>query len=646
MRLFSGAGRWAVVAFLSGSSYFYAAAQDCPSNIDFESGTFDGWTCYTGTAGHNGSQNLLSIFPSGGPVPGRHTIFPAFPSAGLDPYGGFPINCPNGSGYSVRLGNDQAGTQAEGISYEFTIPANQDIYSLIYHYAVVFQDPNHEIYEQPRMEIEILNVTDNKIIFCSSFTFIPFGTILPGFFESPNPGSNTPVWCKDWTAVSINLNNHAGKTIRLFFKTGDCTFRRHFGYAYIDVNTECNSEFVGAAYCPDDTIVNITAPYGYQSYTWFDRNFSQEIGRNQTISFKPVPAPGTTYAVEVIPYFGYGCTDTLYARMADDLKVTSNAGKDVLSCNGEPVQIGVNSIPGLSYSWSPPAGLSNTHIANPVSAPQATTPYILTTRSNGGGCADTDTIVVTASIIDNSIELSGKANYCIDSGDSAVLRVKPTQTIQWHRDNTAISGAIQPYYQATQSGSYHATLVNSDGCESTTEVQPIIIDEPRPGINYPIEYAVLDLPLELETRQFGVTATWAPSTWLDNPDSYTPIFDGMTDQLYTIEITTAGGCVTVDTQLVKTVKQVEVHVPTAFTPNNDGLNDFLRPILFGIKEVRYFKIFNRWGQLIFETKNERPGWNGTLNGIKVPAQVVVWIMEGIGVDNKTHIRKGTSTLIR
>ena len=90
---------------------------------------------------------------------------------------------------------------------------------------------------------------------CSSFAFIPLGSGLPGFFESPITISTAPIWCKDWTAVSVNLDGLAGKKIRLFFKTADCTFRRHFGYAYIDVNSECNSEFVGATYCPDDTAV-------------------------------------------------------------------------------------------------------------------------------------------------------------------------------------------------------------------------------------------------------------------------------------------------------------------------------------------------------------------------------------------------------
>jgi gliding motility-associated-like protein len=636
--------RYLFTALLFCLSFTSGYSQVCPTNIDFETGTFNGWTCYTGGVVAASGQNVISLF-AGGPVPDRHTMISSG-SAGKDYYGGFPTNCPNGSGYSVRLGNDQAGTQAEGIAYEFTIPAGRNVYSLIYHYAVVFQDPNHQEFEQPRLELEIKNVTDDKVIDCSSFTFIPYGSLLPGFFESPNPDGGTPVWCKDWTAVSINLNGHAGKTIRLFFKTADCTFRRHFGYAYIDVNSECSGEFVGATYCPDDTAINVIAPYGYSAYTWYNNSFTQVLGSSQTLTLNPPPPVGTNIAVKVDPYHGYGCLDTFYAKLIDTLTVRSNAGKNSFSCNHAPVQLGANPKPGLVYRWTPSTGLTNPNIANPLASPAITTTYILTTSNSGGGCVDTDTVLVEASAIDSTMQLLGSAAYCIDSDDSAVLRVPFTDSIQWYRDGIPIRSANRTSYRVSQTGIYYAMLFNNSGCGMTTAKQKVIIEKPQPPVNYPTQYAVIDLPLDLKARQFGETALWSPGINLNNRTSYTPVFKGSKEQLYTITIVTSGGCVTVDTQLVRTVKYIDVIVPNAFTPNNDGRNDYLRPILMGITKIRSFRIYNRWGQLLFQTNNERPGWDGTFKGHTLATQTVVWTIEGLGVDGKTYLRKGTSILGR
>jgi gliding motility-associated-like protein len=623
-----------------------ANAQECPPNIDFESGSFDRWNCFAGSVAAVGNDNVITLFPTGGPVGNVHTMFNVMSSGAVDPYGGFPINCPNGSGHSIKLGNDQGGGLAEGISYEFTIPAGRDIYNLIYHYAVVFQDPNHRENEQPRMEIEITNITDNTIIQCSSFSFRPYGTPLPGFQISPIIVDNTPIWYKDWSAVSINLNGHAGKTIRLFFKTADCTFRRHFGYAYIDVNSECSSEFVGATYCPDDTAVTVVAPYGYQAYTWWDAGFGNVIGTSQTIRFAPPPAAGTTIAVEVVPYNGYGCLDTLYAKLIDTLTISSNAGPNKLSCNNDPVQIGSPPKPGLVYSWDPPTGLSNPSAANPFANPSSSTNYILTTKSSGGGCVDTDTVLVDASVIDNSLQLIGKPLFCVDSDDSALLRVHPTDSIQWFRNETPITAANQTDYRVRQSGIYHAMLFDNVGCRIRTANQEIIIETPKPGITYPLEYALIELPLTLKARQFGVNASWSPGTWLDIPNSYTPVFKGSADQLYLIKITTAAGCVTIDTQFVKTIDKVEVFVPTGFSPNNDGKNDRLRPTLKGIKELRYFRIFNRGGQVVYDAKTPLPGWDGKFRGMPQSSQVFVWMLAGIGLDGKMYMQKGTCVLVR
>jgi gliding motility-associated-like protein len=310
------------------------------------------------------------------------------------------------------------------------------------------------------------------------------------------------------------------------------------------------------------------------------------------------------------------------------------------------VLIGANSKPGLSYSWNPPIGLSDPGIANPMASPSVTTAYVLTTNNDGGGCVDTDTVIVTASIIDDSIRLAGKDMFCTDSEDSAVLAVIPTEKIQWVRDNQLLLGSDKPVYRALQSGAYYALLTNKDGCSATTKTKNILIEDPRPGITYPGAYAIIDLPMELEARNFGASVLWSPGFALDKRDSYTPIFRGSSEQLYTIKITTKAGCVTIDTQMVKTIKNADIYVPNAFSPNADGKNDFLHPILRGIKKIDYFRVYNRWGQLLYESKQEYPGWNGRLQGVLQTSQVVVWVVQGVGVDNRIYLRKGTSVLVR
>ena len=191
----------------------------CPPNIDFEMGDFTNWQCWSGITYVIGTKNVIDLTPDPAPLPGRHTMMSAFPGNGRDAFGLFPVNCPNGSGHSIKLGNTSGGHQAEGVSYTFTIPAGQNTYSLIYNYAVVFQGPVHEDYEQPRMVIDIRNLTDNQRIDCSSFDFFysTSSPTLPGFFLSNSNTTGTPVWCKNWTATSIKLDGLAGKTIQLFF---------------------------------------------------------------------------------------------------------------------------------------------------------------------------------------------------------------------------------------------------------------------------------------------------------------------------------------------------------------------------------------------------------------------------------------------
>ncbi len=116
---------------------------------------------------------------------------------------------------------------------------------------------------------------------------------------------------------------------------------------------------------------------------------------------------------------------------------------------------------------------------------------------------------------------------------------------------------------------------------------------------------------------------------------------------YTVKVFNEIGCYDSAFIAVKIFKtNPYVFVPTAFTPNGDGLNDVIRPIAVGVQQIKYFRIFNRWGQLIFSTTTNEQGWDGKISGVPQGSNVFVWMVSAIDYLGKPIFIKGTVTLIR
>jgi gliding motility-associated-like protein len=143
-----------------------------------------------------------------------------------------------------------------------------------------------------------------------------------------------------------------------------------------------------------------------------------------------------------------------------------------------------------------------------------------------------------------------------------------------------------------------------------------------------------------------VTYDWKPSVDLKGWNAYNPIYNSKMNQEFLIDIYTANKCKTTDTLQVNVFEKTDIMVPEAFTPNNDGVNDQLIFYNIGITKLKYFRIFNRWGQLLFETTNENSYWDGTFNGVLQPIDSYVWMVEGVGSDGGTFNKRGQSILIR
>ena len=112
-----------------------------------------------------------------------------------------------------------------------------------------------------------------------------------------------------------------------------------------------------------------------------------------------------------------------------------------------------------------------------------------------------------------------------------------------------------------------------------------------------------------------------------------------------MEAFTEEGCFATDTINIKVFKtQPDIFVPNAFAPG--GRNRILRPIPVGISEFAYFRVYNRWGQLVFHTTEAGRGWDGTIAGKNQDAGTYVWMVRGKDYTGKTISKKGTAVLIR
>jgi gliding motility-associated-like protein len=174
----------------------------------------------------------------------------------------------------------------------------------------------------------------------------------------------------------------------------------------------------------------------------------------------------------------------------------------------------------------------------------------------------------------------------------------------------------------------------------------VSVEEPLAGIRYKPVNAVAKTSTVLQSRTFGREYLWFPSTGLSNPQATRPQFFHDQPIEYTIRIRTDAGCITYDTVLVRMFKQSDILVPNAFTPNGDGHNDRLDVFLVGIREFRFFRVFNRWGQLLFDSKDPQQLWDGTFRGVKQPLETYVWIAEGISEEGESIIRRGQTLLVR
>jgi gliding motility-associated-like protein len=237
-----------------------------------------------------------------------------------------------------------------------------------------------------------------------------------------------------------------------------------------------------------------------------------------------------------------------------------------------------------------------------------------------------------------TIPSKGESNYTI---------------IGWDFGDGNFSTQIDPSHTYSLAGIYRVRLiVASTVCAQSrdTIIKQVTVTIPRASLIYPLVRATRNRTLTLVGAPGGRSYVWSPNIGLLGPNQQSPnakytLLDPNKIN-YTITIKDSSGCVINDKQEVWVFDKSEVYVPTAFSPNADGANDVLLPFYINIAKLNYFRIYDRWGKLIFETNDLKDSWNGLVNGKQAPLETYAWTIACVDADGKLLLRKGMVTMIR
>ena len=405
----------------------------------------------------------------------------------------------------------------------------------------------------------------------------------------------------------------------------------NLGLSTVVTNAGCNDGNNGAI------DLTVTGAAGAVRYTWSNASTTEDIS-GLTVG---------TYTVTITD--ASGCSSTATAAVGLNNNLTFSKGNDTTICEGGSAQL-IATSNATDFTWTPAAALNNSSIANPVSTPTISTQYTVTATLGSCSVRGIINVTVKPAPIPNA---GPDADICF--GQTAQLSASGGTSYQW-TPSIYLSSAVSPnpiVIQPQQTIQYVLQVKDADGCSS------LVTDDVFVKITPPIEVTVTPRDsvvaegdqIQLNATSIGTSYSWSNPSTLSNPDISNPVAvipKGSTGNIYTYIVTasTSSGCSDTASVTLKVQKGPDIYLPNAFTPNGDGNNDRFHPLTVGIKEINYFRVFNRWGQMIFSSSAFNEGWDGRLGGVEQPVGTYVWMVQGITADDRVISKKGTVVLIR
>ena len=498
-------------------------------NADFELNSFANWTGTTGSC-----CPINSVAP--GIVAGRHTIMTG---SGTDPNtnGAITVVAPGGQ-FSARLGNDNVGSEAEQLSYQIAVDATNALF--IYRYAVVLEDPNHTLGEQPRFEIRVYD-QNGLPIGCGTYNVVASAGI-PGFVSIVNASGST-VHYKDWTTVGIDLSPYIGQNITIEFSTGDCALGGHFGYAYVDCY--CSPLTILSDLCIGAVSTILTAPIGFESYSWSTGETTQSITINNVVigaqyQCTMTSVAGCTLTLTTIisptilaPHFGQITNCQNQSQFQDSSLVTA----------GTPINV---------WNWDFGDGQTS-NLQHPTHNYAASGNYnVSLIVTNMGGCSDTvEYVITTIPIPQVSFNSSPVCPNDVSSFfDASGSMNGPITSWNWNFGDGTTDTIQNPVHIYNLPGTFPVTLIVTDslGCKDTLSQNVSTLPGPVSDFSYLSACVSSQINFTEASNVVGTTI----SNWEWNFGDASPLVTGISNPNHfypgpgtyntSLIVTTVNGC--------------------------------------------------------------------------------------------------------
>ena len=380
-----------------------------------------------------------------------------------------------------------------------------------------------------------------------------------------------------------------------------------------------------------------------QTYNWEP---TTGIINNTVITPLITPDTSATYAVFVLYPGCPGFVDSFHIDVQPNPIIYMGNNRSV--CDHDTLHLTASVSPqwynGYIYNWSPGTYLDNTTSSTVVFTAGDTSKIIVTVTTPAGCIAvdSTEIIVHTDSFVHYD------TMFTVCPGDSVQLMPMsddPGTTYFWQPSmymNNVNSSAPWVFPLTTQS--YWAVATSSYGCLDTVNANITVL--PAAVMYIPDSITLFaGQSYQIDPQTNCNTFAWFPPAGLNDAYISNPLATPVLSTKYVVTASTEWGCTLTDSISIYVDLGSQLALPNAFAPGN-GPDNILRIIVNGEVSLNYFRIYNRWGNLVFSTNDIAAGWDGTFNGVAQPFDVYVYEIEAV-VGGGTIVHKhGNITLIR